>query len=641
MRIFAKIRIRAWCSRITVIAAAVAMMALMTAAVGCEADEPTAAPPTATAVMPSPTPTQESTATSMTNATATPPKPAALPSPEPTPTSTPGSNRLLPQFEGAWDAYTVEGRWWQEVEGFESSGGFLGFGPEFEVTAILKSCGLPQPRAIDSIPMVELRDLALCLINNDRADYDLPPVVLGSNPSAQMHAEDMIVNQTYGHWWADGYKPYMVYSATGGTSYINENIGSSGWTDQNWTTMGCADSSITCDVPSPAKSIIEKQFSFMYQDAHAYWGHRDNILDPGHRAVNIGIASDDKKVYVVQHFEGGMVEARGRPTLTSSGELSFAMDKKESGISIWENVVYVYHDPPPETMAFQGERLTSYCIGGGTSTDCPPPIASIYAPPKPGYRFSNLDPNEIVASSWLDIDARFSFAADMNTLLDDPGVYTLAIWNASDELMIALTILIEGREMEQLALRPTAIPTPEARPARTPWPTSTPTSTPLPSSSPTPTYPPHPSTYCAEWEEMVLNWIREGNVYPHGDVPIHPNLSVEDTNYYCNLEFPIIYIDVYDEAEVGYGYYRSGSWRKPQLLPGQYQYFTYDGDDRVEGLSCALITNKTENQHTRIPMARGETFVYRLGTHHGEVSLAVTDAEGRQQCFGVLVRIGD
>ena len=49
----------------------------------------------------------------------------------------------------------------------------------------------------------------------------------------------------------------------------------------------------------------------MYDDAHADWGHRDNILRESHRAVNIGIASNGRRTTFIQHFEGGAIEADG------------------------------------------------------------------------------------------------------------------------------------------------------------------------------------------------------------------------------------------------------------------------------------------------------------------------------------------
>ena len=68
------------------VAATIAMLALMAAAVACDADEPTVVPPTAAAVVPSPTPTQEPSATPVPDPTATP---ATEPTPAPTPTSIP------------------------------------------------------------------------------------------------------------------------------------------------------------------------------------------------------------------------------------------------------------------------------------------------------------------------------------------------------------------------------------------------------------------------------------------------------------------------------------------------------------------------------------------------------------------------
>ena len=75
--------------RIAMVAAAVAMLALITAA-GCGSDEPTAAPPTATATaaMPSPTSTQEPVATPEPSATPTA-EPTSTPTPAPTPTAEP------------------------------------------------------------------------------------------------------------------------------------------------------------------------------------------------------------------------------------------------------------------------------------------------------------------------------------------------------------------------------------------------------------------------------------------------------------------------------------------------------------------------------------------------------------------------
>ena len=63
-----------------------------------------------------------------------------------------------------------------------------------------------------------------------------------------------------------------------------------------------------------------------------------------------------------------------------------------------------------------------------------------------------------------------------------------------------------------------------------------PTPTPEPTPTPLPTATPHPSTYCKEWETMVLDWIREGNAYGQRDdpsTPDHPNLTADQAASFC------------------------------------------------------------------------------------------------------------
>jgi uncharacterized protein YkwD len=77
----------------------------------------------------------------------------------------------------------------------------------------------------------DLKLIALEYINTDRALHGLPPVTMGSNPAAQQHADDMVAGRYLGHWWLDGRKPYMVYTETGGNSYVSENAARTGFTD--------------------------------------------------------------------------------------------------------------------------------------------------------------------------------------------------------------------------------------------------------------------------------------------------------------------------------------------------------------------------------------------------------------------------
>ena len=199
----------------------------------------------------------------------------------------------------------------------------------------------------------------------------------------------------------------------------------------------------------PAAAITDHQWSMMYDDAHANWGHRDNILHKSHRAVNIGVASNGRRVTFVQHFEGGAVEADGPPVLDAHRVLSLSLTKRETGVAIG-GVVSIAHDPPPTPKTpVQIDTLDSYCLGGGFTTYCPDSHAArILEPPGAGYHYSNLDANEVVASSWTETADGFSFTADVWHLLAGPGVYTIVVWRDSgvwqlSEVLVELSLFVE------------------------------------------------------------------------------------------------------------------------------------------------------------------------------------------------------
>ena len=109
-------------------------------------------------------------------------------------------------------------------------------GPTLVPTPIPTPTPLPAPTLTH---LEELRSYVVDLINKDRAAHGVPPVALGTNPAAQLHAEDMLKHDYQGHWWSDGTKPYMVYTLTGGKSYAAENSASSGWSEERWQEQNC------------------------------------------------------------------------------------------------------------------------------------------------------------------------------------------------------------------------------------------------------------------------------------------------------------------------------------------------------------------------------------------------------------------
>ena len=199
---------------------------------------------------------------------------------------------------------------------------------------------------------------------------------------------------------------------------------------------------------------------------------------------------------------------------------------------------------------------------------------------------------------------------------------------------------------------PTSTPTPMPTPVPTATliPTPMPTATPLTMPTPTrvvPTVPaidPALNTFCLDWEAMIVDWIREGNVFYRptvngpwaigpGEPPVHPRLSLRQGTELCLTEFPrgILY----------WSYFRSGVAKvgdEPwQLLPGTYEYRRAGIDRRVEGHGCEVdFAGSPDSVLPSVRMTYGESFTFQFHAYHGHVLGSFGNA-----CKGALYRIGD
>ena len=86
---------------------------------------------------------------------------------------------------------------------------------------------VPGPGA-DDVP-IHLRnrdekEYLLELLNRAREEAGVPPVRLGRNIAAQVHAEEALERCFAGHWDGRGLKPYMRYSLVGGYQPGRENV---------------------------------------------------------------------------------------------------------------------------------------------------------------------------------------------------------------------------------------------------------------------------------------------------------------------------------------------------------------------------------------------------------------------------------
>ncbi len=307
---------------------------------------------------------------------------------------------------------------------------------------------IPEPVKSVALQKEQLIQYALQLINQDRIENGLTAVILGNNIAAQNHADDMMTNNYFSHWGADGLKPYMRYTLAGGSNYEAENefITSTIWS-------GRKDPTYTRE---PKEMVDEAEESFLGSP-----GHRTNILNKWHKKVNLGIAYDKDKLYLVQQFEGDYIKFSQLPILrngifSANGETigGFIVD----GIQIW-------YDQTPHTLT-KGQLDPTNAYNSGT------PIAFLrpQAPPNSYYKMDptpytweipGTDPYSISADippapptqlkgltayttsitktavvPWIDAlqwgisGKSFAIEAEINSLISQhgKGVYTIHIW---------------------------------------------------------------------------------------------------------------------------------------------------------------------------------------------------------------------
>ncbi len=316
-----------------------------------------------------------------------------------------------------------------------------------------ESTSSPNPEAEVPPSLGQLREFMLGLINDDRAANGLTPVLLGNNPAAQAHAEEMLEQGYLSHWGMDGLKPYMRYTLAGGFNYEGENASAP---------ASPAVEGANYRRQSAIRSLEETQQGLMDSP-----GHRSNILDKWHKKVNLGIACSPITCAVSQQFEGDYIEFTETPAI-SKGVLRFTGGLKApfifDGVQIW------YDQPPKSLTVGQLSFTYSYGIGQQPATFLSKPLSggAYYPTDTSNYSWESfLDPyslepdipakrtpslqtifltkSEIVpwtiASLWKVEGRSFQIEANISSIVNalGPGVYTVVIWGKAGSESVALT----------------------------------------------------------------------------------------------------------------------------------------------------------------------------------------------------------
>src|SRR5690348_6337980 len=139
-----------------------------------------------------------------------------------------------------------------------------------------------------------------------------------------------------------GMKPYMRYTLVGGTQGVAENIA---YQSGSYCTLLFCNGNI-----NPSNALQEMEYSMMYNDsACCNNGHRDNILDPNHNQVSIGIAYNSSTIYFTEDFIDSYIFWNGNSPSFANGGETYLSGTLANGYKL--SSVFVTYDAPVANMS--------------------------------------------------------------------------------------------------------------------------------------------------------------------------------------------------------------------------------------------------------------------------------------------------
>lgn len=285
---------------------------------------------------------------------------------------------------------------------------------------------LPEGREnLGQLSLPGLRQYALDMINEDRFKNGVAPVALSDNIAAQAHAEDL--HNTKGnssHWTSDGMKPYMRYTVYGGLGAVAQNV-HAGSIYPTETIESCKSGLSLCDTIDMTEMLELSQYAMMYDDEECCDnGHRNNILDPSHTHVSIGLAYDNYYFAYVQNFEDIYVEYE-KPISVNEGYVEM------SGKSLAGNpsLITVYYDEYPSPSIYQRDKDQNFYDYGRR-------VAYVLEPAPHGYEYSPpAGTNLFEANRWSINEESFKIEFNLSQIMrwEGRGVYNLIMYVETEE----------------------------------------------------------------------------------------------------------------------------------------------------------------------------------------------------------------
>jgi uncharacterized protein YkwD len=284
----------------------------------------------------------------------------------------------------------------------------------------------PSSQQPSTMPREELVQHVLNKINKDRADSGLLPVELSPNQAAQIHAEDVFRTKQISHWMTNGEKPYMTYTQYDGEGSVQQNVAIAGFSPEQYEQC-VTNVLIKCEEIEPLSTIDQLQYEMMYNDKECCNdGHKNNILNPRHTHVSIGIVYDQYYLALVQNFENNYgldVEMEEDSEIEMSGTL---LDGQLDHIAIY------YDEMPTQAVYEQNKDLLSYSAGEL--------VAVVVKPLPPGYYYESLEGYDVIeADRWIEQRDSVNVGFDLADAVDKDGTYTLFALVKDGEEMFDVT----------------------------------------------------------------------------------------------------------------------------------------------------------------------------------------------------------
>ena len=316
----------------------------------------------------------------------------------------------------------------------------------------------PTPMPTPTPTPLQEKEYLLGLINDAREEHGVSLLSLGTNTAAQQHAGAMLEGNFTGHWGLDGLKPFMRYTLAGGADYVKEN----------------ANGAVVAESVNYRRRTRKAMLDELHTGLLDSPGHRKNILNKWHTAVNLGVACSEVTCSLVQNFEGDYVTFDEEPTIVNE-VLSFAGELK-GGFTLLS--IQVWYDEPPHPLTLgQLDATYAYTIGQEPVTFLlkPAPSGFHYRPADllpASYSWTagtdpyTVDPNRArraasgyglfiprpvvertasvprtIAGTWRVSGPAFEITANLSTVIDrwGPGVYTIIMFGKNSGEAVVLT----------------------------------------------------------------------------------------------------------------------------------------------------------------------------------------------------------